>query len=123
MYHYLRQIFTKPIFKLRMFVKHEPHLALVLFVSITLAIFFRTYNYLNRIYFYADSTLFVQAAYYAKSNLLIPQIGPFAQAPFFTGPWWLWIIETLFFLPLGILTPWYVMTLTSLAFIVLIYAV
>ena len=102
-------------------LKKEPQLLVFLFITILLAIFFRTYRYFDRIYIYADNALFVQAAYFAKDNLKIPQIGPFAQAPFFTGPWWLWILEILFIFPFGLLTPWYFMSFASSIFIILIY--
>lgn len=107
--------------KLQKFIKKEPKLSIILLITVLIAIFFRTYNYFDRIYVYADNSLFVLAAYFAKDNLKIPQIGPFAQAPFFTGPWWLWILELLFIFPFGPLTPWYFMWLVSIIFIVLIY--
>ncbi|MBI2029864.1 hypothetical protein HYT02_05590 [Candidatus Gottesmanbacteria bacterium] len=93
---------------------------LVLLISI-ITVFFRTFNYLNRIYIYADNALFAQAAYFAFKNQTIPQIGPFAQAPFFTGPWWLWILMVVFVFPFGYLTPWYFMTFVSLIFILLLF--
>src|SRR3989344_3495484 len=103
------------------FIKKSPLLALLLLITALIAVFFRTFAYFDRIYIYADDSLFVQVAYFAKQNLKIPLIGPFAQAPFFTGPWWLWILELLFMFPFGILTPWYFMTVFSYVFIVLIY--
>lgn len=113
--------FTRQKLKIKKFIKKEPQLSLFLLATFLIAVFFRVYNYLDRIYFYADNALFVQAAYYARENFKIPLIGPFAQAPFFTGPWWLWILEVLFIFPFGVLTPWYFMTLASIIFILLIY--
>ncbi len=118
---YFKKFLIHQKLKLKKFINKEPRLSLFLLITLTIAIFFRLYNYLDRVYFYADNALFVQAAYYAKENLKIPQIGPFAQAPFFTGPWWLWILEVLFFFPFGVLTPWYFMTLGSIIFILLVY--
>lgn len=109
--------------KLNKLIYKEPKLVLLFLITLISAIVFRIYAYFDRIYFFADSTLFVQAAFFAFKNIKIPQIGPFAQAPFFTGPWWLWILEILFIVPLGILTPWYIMTFFSLISIVLIYFV
>ncbi|MDO8486781.1 MAG: glycosyltransferase family 39 protein [Candidatus Curtissbacteria bacterium] len=104
----------------RQFVK-DPVFYLTFAFIFVLAIFFRFYNYFNRVYIYSDHALFVQAAKYAFDNHLIPQIGPFAQAPFFTGPWWLWILEIFYIFPFGLLTPWYLMSLVSLLFVYLIY--
>lgn len=103
--------------------KNDPLLFYLMLVIFCIAVFFRTFNYLERIYIYADNALFVQAAYFGLKNLEIPQIGPFAQAPFFTGPWWLWILQIIFIFPFGVLTPWYFMTIFSLIFVMLIYFV
>lgn len=105
------------------FVKKEPLLSATLVFTAILAIFFRTYSYFERIYIYSDHALFTQAAFYAKENFLLPQIGPFAQAPFFTGPWWLWALEIFYLFPFGLLAPWYFMSFFSFVFIVLIYFV
>lgn len=102
-------------------VTRNPLHILILLGLFIVALFFRTYHYIDRVYVYADNALFVQAAYYANQHFKLPQIGPFAQAPFFTGPWWLWIIQLMFFVPLGILTPWYFMTFFSLISIYLMY--
>lgn len=68
------------------YLKKNPLTSLALCLIFLIALFFRTYNYFDRIYFYADNTHYVELAYYAHHNLKISQIGPFAQAPFFTGP-------------------------------------
>lgn len=102
-------------------IRKEPKLTVIFLLIFLIAIFFRTYNYYDRIYVYADNALFVQAAYFALDNGKIPQIGPFAQAPFFTGPWWIWIIMVFFLFPFGYLTPWYFMFLLSFVFIAVIY--
>src|SRR3990167_10144394 len=94
---------------------------LLLLAIIVLAIFFRLYNYIERINVHSDHSLFLQAAIYASKNFVFPQIGPFAQAPFFTGPWWLWFLQIILYLPLGILTPWYAMSFISIIFIILVY--
>src|SRR4030042_3088248 len=94
--------------------KKDPLFTLFVILIVFLAIFFRYYNYFDRIYVHADNALFAQAAKYAQDNLKFPQIGPFAQAPFFTGPWWLWILAIFFFIPLGFLTPWYMISISSL---------
>ena len=107
--------------KLISYFKKNTRFSIFIFVTIFIAVFFRFYDYLTRIYIYADSSLFVQVAYFAYKNFKLPQIGPFAQGPFFTGPWWLWILQTVFIVPLGLLTPWYFMSLLSLIFIILIF--
>lgn len=101
--------------------KKDPLFTLFVILIVFLAVFFRYYNYFDRIYVHADNALFAQAAKYAQDNLKFPQIGPFAQAPFFTGPWWLWILAIFFFIPLGFLTPWYMISISSLIFIFLIF--
>lgn len=94
---------------------------LLLLVTFAVAIFFRAYNYFERINIHSDHSLFTQAAFYAADNLIFPQIGPFAQAPFFTGPWWLWFLEIIYLLPFGFLTPWFVMSFLSIVFVALIF--
>ncbi|MBI2598678.1 glycosyltransferase family 39 protein [Candidatus Curtissbacteria bacterium] len=107
--------------KFKKFVKKEPVFSLLVAVTIALAAFFRFYDYFDRVYIYSDHALFVQAAKWAFDNKTIPQIGPFVQAPFFTGPWWLWTLEIFFIFPFGVLTPWYLMSFLSFLFIYLIY--
>lgn len=107
--------------KLRRRLGNDPVFYLFAAFILVLAIFLRVFNYFDRIYIYSDHSLFIQAAKYAFDNRLIPQIGPFAQAPFFTGPWWLWILEIFYIFPFGSLTPWYLMSLVSLVFVYLIY--
>lgn len=102
-------------------IKREPRLSALLLIIALLAVFLRTYNYFERLYVHSDNALFAQAAIYANRNFLLPQIGPFSQSSFFTGPWWLWILNLFFFIPLGYLTPWFIMSLISLLFIWLIF--
>lgn len=102
-------------------LKDDRYFKLSILITFVIAIIFRTYNYLERINVHSDHSLFVQAAIYASDNLIFPQIGPFAQAPFFTGPWWLWFLEIVLFLPFGVLTPWFMMSFLSLTFVVLIF--
>ena len=96
-------------------------LRLFLATAIVLAIFFRFYDYFDRILVHADHSLFAQGAIFSAKTLTFPQIGPFAQSSFFTGPWWLWILGILYLFPFGVLTPWYFMSIFSLVFIFLIY--
>ncbi len=107
--------------KLKKFVLRDPVFTLLLAIVVLFACFLRFYDYFGRIYVYSDHALFVQAAKYAFDHRLLPQIGPFAQAPFFTGPWWLWILEIFFIFPFGVLTPWYLMSFLSFLFLYLIY--
>lgn len=109
--------------KFKKLIYKDPKLTGCILLIFSIAIFFRVFNYLDRIYVYADNALFVSAAYYAFDNLKLPQIGPFAQAPFFTGPWWLWILGFLYIFPFGVLTPWYFMTVLSLFFVLMIFFV
>ena len=96
--------------------------SLLIFLTIVLAIFFRTYNYLGRVNVHADNAWLLQVARYAFDHLKIPQVGPFSSAgPFFYGPWWFWIFGAITIVPLGFLTHWYVMTLISFVFIYLIF--
>lgn len=102
-------------------IKKDPLFYLLLTGVVALAVFFRTYNYFDRIYIHSDHSLYAQLAKYAVDNLTIPQIGVFPQAPFFTGPEWIWILMLFYLVPLGILAPWYMMTILSLIFIFLIW--
>lgn len=104
-------------------VKKDPLFILFFSITIILAIFFRTYNYFDRVYIHADHSLFAQGALYSARTFSIPQIGPFAQSTFFTGPWWLWTLSILYLFPFGLLTPWYFISLFSMGFIFLIYVV
>ena len=102
-------------------VKADPLFYLLLTAVIVIAVFFRTYDYFNRIYIHSDHSLYAQLAKYAVDNVKIPQIGVFPQAPFFTGPEWIWILGLFYLVPLGVLAPWYMMTLASFIFIFLIW--
>lgn len=90
---------------------------LLVICVIGLAIFFRVFDYFDRILIHSDHSLFAQAAIYSARTFSIPQIGPFAQSTFFTGPWWLWILSIFYLFPFGVLTPWFLMTLVSLGFV------
>ena len=103
--------------------REEPVFSFGVLLLIALTVFFRFYNWVDRIYIHADNSLFTQAAKYGADHLLIPQIGPFSQSTFFTGPWWLWILEVVYFLPFGILSPWLFMSLLSLLFVYLIFLI
>ncbi len=93
----------------------DPLFALLLAAVIILAIFFRVYNYHNRISVVADNSQHVQIARYAHDYFKIPLAGPFSSAgPFYYGPWYFWFLEIVNFIPLGLLTPWYVSTLGSI---------
>lgn len=94
---------------------------ILLILTLLLAFLTRFYNFSSRIYVHSDDALFVQGAYYAFTSHQFPLIGPFAQAPFFTGPWWLWFLELQFPLPFGPLTPWYFWLAISLGQIYLFY--
>ena len=99
------------------------HVHRVLVLSILLlAIFFRFYDYLDRVVILADNSRDVQVAKYALDHYKIPQIGQFSSAgPFFYGPWYYWILMLFSVIPLGLLSPWYMMTFFSIVFILLIY--
>lgn len=102
----------------------DPVFYSLIFAVIVLAVFFRTYNYLGRIYIHADNAWLIQVSRYSFDNLKIPLVGPFSSAgPFFYGPWYFWIFGLLTILPLGILTHWYMMTLISLFSIYLIFGI
>lgn len=95
-----------------------------IFLVVAIAIFFRLYNYTDRIFIQADNARDIQIARYAADHFKLPQIGQFSSAgPFFYGPWWYWILETVSFLPFGFLTHWYFITFLYLIFILLIYYV
>lgn len=96
---------------------------LLVFAIVILAIFFRFYDYFGRVLIHSDHSLFAQGAIFSAKTFTIPQIGPFSQSTFFTGPWWLWILSIFYLFPLGELSPWYFISLLSLGFIFLIYLV
>ncbi len=103
-------------------VKKDHIYAFLIFIIVVLAIFLRTYNYSGRIYLQADNAEHVQVSKYAAVNLKIPLAGPFSSAgPFFYGPWHFWLLEVVSFIPLGILTPWYFISLLYLLFIPLVF--
>ncbi len=94
--------------------------SVLLVLIVFLAIFFRIWNYRERVYIESDQTRFAQVALYAKDHAKLPLVGPFPQASFFTGPWWLWILMVFYLFPFDSLTPWYFMTILSFVFILLI---
>ncbi len=90
--------------------------------AVALGIFFRTYNYANRVHLDADNSRDAQIAIFAYDHGKVPIIGQFSSAaPFFYGPWWYWFLETLYAHPLGYLTVWYFMSLLSVLFLVCIF--
>lgn len=102
-------------------IKLDPLFSILFFSVFTIGIFFRTFNWQERIYIHSDNSLYVQIAKYANDTLSLPQIGVFPQAQFFTGPEWLWVLQIFYLLPFGILSPWYVMTFLSVVFILLVF--
>lgn len=94
-----------------------------LIVIFALAIFFRFYDYFDRVYIHSDHSLFAQGAIFSARTFAIPQIGPFAQSTFFTGPWWLWILGIFYLFPFGVFSPWYFISIISLGFVFLIYMI
>lgn len=102
--------------------KKDPLFSFLILAIILFAVFFRTYNYRGRVEIQADNSRDAQVAIYAANHFKIPQIGQFSSAgPFFYGPWYYWFLEIVSFLPLGFLTPWYVMSAIYLLFIYLIF--
>lgn len=95
---------------------------LIIVLIFILAVFFRTYNYTDRVFVHADNARDIQVARYAADNFKVPQVGQFSSAgPFFYGPWYYWFLEAVSFIPFGFLTHWYVMTILYLLFIVLMF--
>ncbi|MDO8487460.1 MAG: glycosyltransferase family 39 protein [Candidatus Curtissbacteria bacterium] len=91
-------------------------------ITISLAIFLRTYNYQARIHLQADNSQDVQIARFAADNFKLPLAGPFSSAgPFYYGPWYFWFLEIISFMPLGFLTHWYALTFVGFLFIVLVF--
>lgn len=114
----LKKIFNRLTARL----KKDPLYYTVFFFIFLLAIFFRSYNYHNRIFIEADNTRDLQVAKYAADHLKFPLIGQFSSAgPFFYGPWWYLFLEAISFIPLGIFTHWYILTLISLIYLFLIF--
>ena len=111
--HFWQKIFKK--------LKKDPYLYLILASIFLIGAFFRLYDFFDRLVIVGDCSREAQIALYAAKNLQFPQIGPFAQAPFFFGPWWYWLLTLTYFLPLGLFAPWYLTTLFSFAFIFLMY--
>ncbi len=108
--------------KLAKIIKKDPLFSSLVLLIIAIAIFFRTYNYLDRIYLIADNSRDVQIATYAKDHLLVPPIGQFSSAgPFFYGPWYYWFLEAVSLIPFGLLTHWLAITTIYFLFIYLIY--
>lgn len=97
--------------------------SILILAIFAMAIFFRFYDYFDRLLLHSDHSLFAQGAIYSARTFSIPQIGPFAQSTFFTGPWWLWILGIFYLFPFGVWTPWYFISLISLGFIFLIYII
>lgn len=104
-------------------IKKDPLFFSFLILTFVLAIFLRTFDYSDRVYIHADHSLFAQAAIYSAENFTLPQIGPFSQSSFFTGPWWLWILGIFYLFPFGFLTPWYFISIISIGCVLLMYIV
>ncbi|GEM_PF-2501169 len=118
----LKKVLRENRLKFVKFVKKEPLYSLLILITISLAIFLRTYNYQARIHLQADNSQDVQIARFAADNFKLPLAGTFSSAgPFYYGPWYFWFLEIVSFMPLGLLTHWYVLTFVSLLFIVLVF--
>lgn len=93
-----------------------------LIISFSLAVFFRTYNYTERIGIENDNTRDAQVAQFASDHFKLPLIGQYSSSgPFFYGPWWYWILMSFTKIPLGRLTLWYSVTYLSLIYLLLLY--
>lgn len=117
----LESAIRKKVKSLKKESMRDPLFTFLIITVFVIGFFFRTYNWYERIYIHADNSLYAQIAKYALDTWSIPQIGVFPQAPFFTGPEWLWVLQIFYFLPLGVLSPWYVMTFLSFVFIYLVF--
>ncbi len=92
-------------------IKKDAAFSLLIGFTLFAALFFRVYNYSNRIYIESDNTRDVQVAKYAADHGSIVQIGQYTSAgPFFYGPLWYWVLEAFSLFPLGKFTQWYLMT-------------
>lgn len=115
-------IFKEITVRINHFFRKDPIFRSLLIVAIVLGVFLRTYNFNNRIHIEADNSRDAQVATYAFDHGKLPLIGQFSSAgPFFYGPWWYWFLETVSSIPFGYLTMWYVMTMLSLVFLLLIF--
>ncbi len=95
---------------------------LFLIISFSLAVFFRTFNYTHRIGIENDNTRDAQVAQFASDHFKLPLIGQYSSSgPFFYGPWWYWILLSFAKIPLGRLTLWYLVTYSSLIYLLLLY--
>ena len=125
--NYQKRLFGKKLKKIMTatwsFYQKNRVLSVFIIIGIVFSVFFRTYNYFERISVVNDSSRDAIIGYFARQNFVLPQIGAFSQAPFFFGPWWYWILFMFYFIPLGVLTPWYVMTFLSIVFVFLIFLV
>lgn len=96
--------------------------SLLVTCTIVLAVFFRVYNYSERIYIESDNTRDAQVAKYAADNGKLAQIGQFTSAgPFFYGPIWYWVLEIFSIFPFGKFTQWYLITFLGLIFVYLTF--
>ncbi len=118
----LNKVFKKNLLKIVGFAREEPLFFLILLITVFLAVFLRTYNYPGRIGIVADNSQDVQVARFAHDHFKLPLAGPFSSAgPFYYGPWYFWFLEIVSFVPLGLLTHWYVLTFVGLLFVFLIF--
>lgn len=93
-----------------------------LIISFSLSVFFRTFNYTERIGIENDNTRDAQVAQFALDHFKFPLIGQYSSSgPFFYGPWWYWILMSFTKIPLGRLTLWYSVTYLSLIYLLLLY--
>lgn len=92
------------------------------FLIILFSIFLRFYNYENRWGLAYDQAHDALVARYALEAHKIPLVGPFSSAgPFQTGGEWYWLImAATAFYPNAVITPWVVLTLLHVLFVLLI---
>ena len=107
--------------KIKLFLKSHRFGVCVFFILI-FATVLRFYNYENRWGLAYDQAHDSIVARYALENYKTPLVGPFSSAgPFQTGGEWYWFImvATVFY-PNAVITPWVVLTLLHVLFVLLI---
>lgn len=88
---------------------------------ILLALVLRFYDYPQRYAMGADQAGFAIQAKYSVENFKLPMLGPFSSgAPFQTGGEWYWLVMLGYLLPFHYLSPWILLTISNIIFIVLI---
>lgn len=101
------------------------HVEIILVIILAISIFFRFFEYENRLGFAYDQARDVIVSRFAVQNHGLPLTGPFSSAgPFVYGPQWYWILMGMILTyPFSIYTPWVIQTSMYVGIVLIMFVI